>query len=234
MTLNKTLLIMVFLFIFCCYFTVQATELRLEFGDWQWSNLIEQIPATTLRYYSTKPAMSQWELGGFVLSFNLILVDEPLYNQLHDINPIPKSAWSIISFFGEPILHMAAGTILGAIGSEIGEDLFYATMYNNVHTVIIKQATGMARPYHGVGVVFKGPFYGHNYTAMPSGHTSSSFAVATVLAEHYPDWKPVLYLTATAVGLSRIFLSKHWPSNVALGAWIGYISAKHYLQQVKE
>src|ERR1700716_2223188 len=57
--------------------------------------------------------------------------------------------------------------------------------------------------------------------SFPSGHTAASFAAATALAMAYPSARPLLYATATAVGLSRIHLGHHFPTDVLAGALLG-------------
>ena len=57
--------------------------------------------------------------------------------------------------------------------------------------------------------------------SFPSGHTAASFAAATALALAYPSARPLLYATATAVGLSRVHLGHHFPSDVLAGALLG-------------
>ena len=62
-------------------------------------------------------------------------------------------------------------------------------------------------------------------SSFPSGHAAGAFSVATVVATRYKNhrWVPwVAYGFATAVSLSRITTSAHFPSDVFLGAALGY------------
>ena len=60
----------------------------------------------------------------------------------------------------------------------------------------------------------------------PSGHTIAAFSVATVFSERYGRrhrWVPyVAYGLAGTIGFSRMSLSAHFPSDVFLGAVLGY------------
>jgi membrane-associated phospholipid phosphatase len=58
-------------------------------------------------------------------------------------------------------------------------------------------------------------------SSFPSGHTAGSFAAAVALARFYPPERPLLLLFATAVGVSRVYLGHHFPSDVLVGAAIG-------------
>jgi membrane-associated phospholipid phosphatase len=58
-------------------------------------------------------------------------------------------------------------------------------------------------------------------TSFPSGHTAGSFAAALALSSFYPKDTPLLFLLASGVGLSRIYLGHHFPSDVAVGAGLG-------------
>ncbi len=61
--------------------------------------------------------------------------------------------------------------------------------------------------------------------SFPSGHSIAAFSIATVFAKRYRNhrWVPyVAYGTAALIGFSRMTLSAHFPSDVFLGAALGY------------
>ena len=73
----------------------------------------------------------------------------------------------------------------------------------------------------------KSPFKG---SAFPSGHAAGAFSVATVIASRYRNhrWVPwVMYGFATAISVSRVTTSAHFPSDVFLGAALGYTITRY-------
>jgi membrane-associated phospholipid phosphatase len=73
----------------------------------------------------------------------------------------------------------------------------------------------------------KSPFKGSSF---PSGHAAGVFSVATVLATRYRNhrWVPwVSYGFATAVSFSRVTTLSHFPSDVFLGAALGYTITRY-------
>lgn len=68
----------------------------------------------------------------------------------------------------------------------------------------------------------KSPLHGSSF---PSGHATGAFSVAAVVATRYQRhrWVPwAAYGLATAISFSRITSSAHFPSDVFLGAALGY------------
>src|SRR5438309_7362147 len=73
----------------------------------------------------------------------------------------------------------------------------------------------------------KSPFKGSSF---PSGHAAGVFSVATVVASRYHNhkWVPwVMYGMATAISFSRVTTSSHFPSDVFLGAALGYTITRY-------
>ena len=70
---------------------------------------------------------------------------------------------------------------------------------------------------------FKNSGIGNN--SFPSGHTTSAFAMATVLAVFCPNKYPgiLFLLAAIGVGYARIYLAEHFPADVLAGALLGVV-----------
>lgn len=62
--------------------------------------------------------------------------------------------------------------------------------------------------------------------SFPSGHTTLAFSYATTLTLQYKKWYVAVpaYLWAGSVGYSRMYLGKHYPTDVLAGAVLGTIS----------
>ena len=80
----------------------------------------------------------------------------------------------------------------------------------------------------------KSPFKGSSF---PSGHATGAFAVATVVATRYHThrWVPwAVHGFATAVSFSRITGESHFPSDVFLGAALGYTISRYQVLRPAE
>ena len=63
--------------------------------------------------------------------------------------------------------------------------------------------------------------------SMPSIHTSSAFAILTVISKQYDYWwvKLPSYLFLSSVAIQRIYDREHWTSDVVVGGFLGYTIA---------
>ena len=59
----------------------------------------------------------------------------------------------------------------------------------------------------------------------PSGHTLRAFALMTALSLLYRKFAVVFISIAVLIGLSRVVVTDHYPSDVLFGAFIGVITS---------
>ena len=152
-------------------------------------------------------------------------------NILKNINPRNPDSWyeiqisasvywvSGIAAFGP----LAGGLISGNKQMRhMGGELFIAIATDVLVSESLKYAINRKRPgdKYPDEIFPRTATHGHSF---PSTHTSLAFATATTLSIEYKKW----YITAPAfvwagfVGYSRMYLGKHYPSDVACGALIG-------------
>jgi undecaprenyl-diphosphatase len=62
--------------------------------------------------------------------------------------------------------------------------------------------------------------------SFPSGHSASAFAGAWLLSHDFPGQRPLLFLIATLVAFSRIYLGDHYPGDVVSGSLSGIAIAE--------
>lgn len=164
--------------------------------------------------------------AGTVAAAPVALQAPPARGVLSLEGTIREPAWTsiagVITHLGGAGASFALSAAFLAYDPPTGEMMVNATACTAGVVEALKIGFGRARPYLvGENGRFTGPNLSPNYHSMPSGHTANAFAMATVLSSRYPDWSPILYGLALAVGLSRIELGVHWPSDVVAGAGIG-------------
>jgi membrane-associated phospholipid phosphatase len=191
----------------------------------------------TLPAPRNQPGVIHWWDGAIVLGglSGLMLLDKPAQrfsqdNRSQTGNDLARG----LRRFGQPEVY---GTItLGLLGTGLisgndeitraGGRLATTLALAGATSTLAKLALGRPRPSESLDADGYVPFSGQE--AMPSGHTTMAFALATALADDiHRTWATVgLYTVATGVAWSRVNDNRHWLSDVAAGAVIGVTSAK--------
>jgi membrane-associated phospholipid phosphatase len=156
-----------------------------------------------------------------------------------DFNRVFSSKNTAIGTFAVPIALYGVGLIRRDIYAQrtfllAGE----AVLTSEILTSVMKDVTRRANPaLVPVGGDFSDTWFKKTHGSwvrgvgsFPSGHTISAFSVATVYAKRYPSkkWKPIVaYSLAGVVGFSRSSLETHFPSDVVLGAALGYFIGRY-------
>jgi membrane-associated phospholipid phosphatase len=155
---------------------------------------------------------------------------------LDDLNDVFDPTITTAEVIALPISLLAAGYIRHD-SYQVGTAILCAEAYGDsaVVDLAVKAITRRKRPSDIPNGSFqntffssgKSPFKGSSF---PSGHATAAFSVATVVAVRYNNhrWVPwAVYGLATAVSLSRVTSSAHFPSDVFLGAALGYTITRY-------
>jgi membrane-associated phospholipid phosphatase len=87
---------------------------------------------------------------------------------------------------------------------------------------VVKHLVGRPRPRLALSAnEYFGPTFQSDLLAFPSGHATTSFALAAVLSVWYPRGAWLFYLLATLIALGRVVGNAHHLSDVLAGAVLG-------------
>jgi membrane-associated phospholipid phosphatase len=109
---------------------------------------------------------------------------------------------------------------------KIAIELLQAGLYSELLTITLKMIIGRARPVYTDNSFTYKPFTvaDNFFQSMPSGHTTSAFALSAVMSRHAHSTvlKVFAYVPAGFTMFSRIYQHKHWLSDEIPAAAIGY------------
>jgi membrane-associated phospholipid phosphatase len=100
---------------------------------------------------------------------------------------------------------------------------------------ILKIVLGRARPGHGSEFTFFSTHF--RYNSFPSGHSADAFVSGVFLyylLKHskYPGCRFLPLIYAFLIAISRVFISSHYPSDVAAGMAIGILGAWFFISRL--
>lgn len=110
-----------------------------------------------------------------------------------------------------------------AYSVQIGKEMLFTLLLSQIIVQTIKRIVNRPRPYKSISIanVTQPPTCAYSF---PSGHTACAFTIALSYASAMPSLFFPLMIVAFIVGLSRIILGYHYPTDVLIGMLIAYLS----------
>jgi membrane-associated phospholipid phosphatase len=174
---------------------------------------------------------------GSIVAFWALAQLDPLFRDA--IAPWRTPAFVLImngvTMLGEGWLIGAVALVMAWIAHRVGRrDLVRAGLVavpaliaSGLIARVFKILVGRARP----GAVAEGfghwaPSFSAAYNSFPSGHATSAFTMAAILAVVAPRWRAVFYVVAAVVGFSRVAVDAHYLSDVVGGGLLGWATGR--------
>ena len=110
--------------------------------------------------------------------------------------------------------------------SAISLHFFWSLAVAGIVCNIIKYIMGVSRPkYFFLEGFERIDFFNifHKANSFPSGHTQAAFTLAVLIIIHINKFHIYILTLAILMGISRIFMSMHFPSDIFFGAYLGAV-----------
>lgn len=133
-----------------------------------------------------------------------------------------------VSRLGDGPAYAALGAVLALIGGDAGKQFLavalLAFLIELPVYLLLKNTIRRSRPADAMANVaaFIKP---SDKFSFPSGHTAAAFVMATLLTAFYPQTIVLVYPVAMLIGVSRVSLGVHFPTDIAAGAVLGLACA---------
>jgi undecaprenyl-diphosphatase len=149
------------------------------------------------------------------------------FNRLQTSGPV-RGVFKAISHTGDG--HLYIGLATAALISQNDQNLMWlqavllAFIFELPCFMLLKAFFKRERPFNKLPSCMRAVQPSDEFS-MPSGHTAAAFLVASLLAQFYEDVALIAYCWAGLIGLSRVVLGVHYPTDIAAGATLGLSAA---------
>lgn len=188
-----------------------------------------------IRIYKADPVF--WSVLFIVLAISgagvTVFTAKDIFFQLNTIHTLYLDTFfQNYTLLGDGVFSIAIFLILLlAERTTLAMQVIIGYLFSGIVSQVLKRVIHAPRP-HALISSAEYPYFidgitHSGMTSFPSGHTTSVFALATLLALNTQDKRlSLIYLiTAIITGYSRIYLGQHFLGDVVAGALIGVLSA---------
>jgi membrane-associated phospholipid phosphatase len=134
---------------------------------------------------------------------------------------LPPEVWVGLTILGDTLVALAIFVPFLLRHPKLSASTFLTIILASLWVHVFKDAFGFPRPaavlpldtFHVLGPIYKtGSF--------PSGHATTAFALATLMAQTAPQtWvKLLIFFLGFFVALARVMVGAHWPLDILAGA----------------
>jgi hypothetical protein len=175
-------------------------DVARDYRDWFTLDSARTVMVGTAVTMSVRPFDEALTERGFPEAGNSLTLGDDYGNLLVQV-PLAVSWWGV-------------GHAIGPRHGDAGRDLLRAQINAATWTYAVKFAVNRTRP-------------NGDSRSFPSGHSSATFATATVLHRHY-GWRVALpfYGLGVYTAAARINDRKHWLSDTVMGATVGITAGR--------
>jgi membrane-associated phospholipid phosphatase len=160
---------------------------------------------------------------------------EALHAAAGRFTDLGKSGWFLwpigivlaaVVIFDSPTAPRFARRVLAAWAVRLGF-VFIAIALPSLFDTVGKRLIGRSRPFvDGLDVWAYHPLsWQPKFASFPSGHTATAFAALVAIGAIFPQARALLWIYAVLIGLSRVVITAHHPSDVIAGAIVGVAGA---------
>lgn len=144
--------------------------------------------------------------------------DRELFEYLHNDlnNDFLDRTIPVVQRMGDPRVYLAICSLLSCFGNDkmfkTGKMALSGFMETGLIVYSLKRVVGRSRPRDV-----------SELDSFPSGHSAFAFTLAVITGHQYPRLKIPLYVLAFGTAFGRVYLGRHYPSDVIAGSLIGVL-----------
>ncbi len=156
---------------------------------------------------------------------SLTKFDTALFYRLHRLTD-NRNCRSIVwlSRTGDGYLYFVIGVLLWAFEPQHGELFLYTALMAYALElplyVVLKRRIKRPRPCDFL-LNLRAQVTPLDKFSLPSGHTAAACLMASIISHYYPSFAVLAYSWAALIGLSRVLLGVHYPTDVVAGMVLG-------------